>query len=104
PPTVVLAQNSECVARTSNWLAARRCAATKASLFDPERARSVELCSLLTRSLLAIGKARITQTRSDGKNTPVPHVLHERDLTQTLYDRVVVHQTIVSCGPIFGID
>jgi hypothetical protein len=27
-----------------------------------------------------------------GENPSAPHVLHKRDLTQTLHDRVVVHQ------------
>jgi hypothetical protein len=68
------------------------------------RARSVGLCSLVTRSLPVIGKARIAQTGPDGKNTPAPHVLHERDLTQTSYTVSLCINTIVSCGPIFGID
>jgi hypothetical protein len=39
-----------------------------------------------------IGETRITQAGPDGEDSPVLHVLHDRDFTQTLYDRVVVHQ------------
>lgn len=39
-----------------------------------------------------IGEARITQAGPNGENAPAPHILHDRDLTQTLDDRIIVHQ------------
>src|SRR5438552_16182678 len=40
---------------------------------------------------IAVGEAGVAQTRADGQHAPTLHVLHERDLGESLHDAIIVH-------------
>ena len=54
-------------------------------------ARARALFSGRLPAVLAIGEAGIAEPRADCQHTPVIDILHERQLTQALHHRIVVH-------------
>src|SRR5437016_2484322 len=49
------------------------------------------IASTIPIRIVAVGEAGVAQSGADGQHTPTLHVLHERDLGESLHDAIIVH-------------